>query len=207
MPEEIAGQPGERASILAAQETAERLAAAIERHDPEIARHLVRVASTAALLGAGLGLCAGRVALLRAAAPLHDIGKIAIPGGVLRQRGPLTSNERRQMELHTTAGREILADCESELLKLAGTIALTHHEWFDGSGYPRGLRNGEIPIEGSIVAVADVFDGLLSDRPYRPATKTEQATRLIAGESGAHFDPEVVEALFANLDQALALRG
>jgi putative two-component system response regulator len=207
MPDEIDGQAGERASILAAQEMAERLAGAIERHDPEIDRHLILMASTTALLGAELGLGARRVALLRAASPLHDVGKIAIPDGVLRQPGPLTSSERKRMESHTTVGREILAGCESELLKMAATIALTHHEWFDGNGYPQGLSDGEIPIEGRIVAVADIFDALLSDRPHRSAMKTEQATNLIAGESGTHFDPDVVAALMANLDEALALRG
>ncbi|HKB52312.1 MAG TPA: HD domain-containing phosphohydrolase, partial [Solirubrobacterales bacterium] len=191
----------------AAQETAERLAGAIEMHDPEIDRHLIRMALTAALLGAELALGADRVALLRAAAPMHDVGKIATPDGVLRKRGPLTTSEREWMESHTTVGRQILAGSESELLALAATIALTHHEWFDGSGYPRGLRNGEIPLEGRIVAVADVFDALLSDRPYRPAMTTEQAMKLIEEESGTHFDPDVVKALTGNLDEALALRG
>jgi putative two-component system response regulator len=111
------------------------------------------------------------------------------------------------MESHTTVGHQILADSESELLKMAATIALTHHEWFDGSGYPRGLSGEEIPIEGRIVAVADVLDALLSDRPYRPAMTTEQATELIAEERGTHFDPEVVDTLLDNLDQALELRG
>ncbi len=206
MPDEIAGKPGEEASILAAQETGERLAVAIEMHDPEIDRHLIRMASTAALLGAELGLDASRAALLRAAAPMHDVGKIATPDGVLRKREPLTKSERKGMEFHTTVGREILANAKSELLRIAATIALTHHEWFAGSGYPQGLSREEIPLEGRIVAVADVFDALLSDRPYRPAMTTEQAMELIEEESGTHFDPAVVEALIANLDEALALR-
>jgi putative two-component system response regulator len=199
MPDEIAGKPGEGASILAAQETAERLAGAIEMHDPEIDSHLTRMASTAALLGAKLGLDADRVALLRAAAPMHDVGKIATPDGVLRKKGPLTPSERKRMESHTTVGHEILADSASELLSMAATIALTHHEWFDGNGYPQGLSGEEIPLEGRIVAVADVFDALLSDRPYRPAMTTEQAMELIEEESGTHFDPDVVKALTGNL--------
>jgi response regulator RpfG family c-di-GMP phosphodiesterase len=206
MPDEIAGKPGEEASIPVARETAERLAGALEMHDPEIDRHLFRMASTAALLGTGLGLDTSRLALLRAAAPMHDIGKIATPDGVLRKRGPLTPSERERMESHTTMGHEILADSESELLRMAATIALTHHEWFDGSGYPQGLSNGEIPLEGRIVTVADVFDALLSDRPYRPAMATEQATKLIADERGTHFDSNVVDTLMDNLDRALALR-
>lgn len=189
------------------QETVERLTGAIEMHDPGAGSHVSRMASTAALLGESLGLDPDRVLLLRAAAPMHDVGKIATPDGVLRKQGPLTASERKRMESHTTVGYEILADSESELLKMAATIALTHHEWFDGSGYPRGLSGEGIPLEGRIVAVADVFDALLSDRPYRPAMTTEQATELIDEESGTHFDPVVVKALIENLGEAIALRG
>jgi putative nucleotidyltransferase with HDIG domain len=188
------------------QEAVERLAGAIEMHDPGTGRHLYRMASTAALLGERLGLDPELVLLLRAAAPMHDIGKIATPDGVLRKRGPLTASERARMESHTTVGHEILADSESKLLAMAAAIALAHHEWFDGSGYPRGLSNGDIPLEGRIVAVADVFDALLSDRPSRPAMTTEQAMTSIKEESGTHFDPHVVEALRGSLDEALALR-
>lgn len=189
------------------QETVECLARAVEMHDPETGRHVKRMASTAALLGAGLGLDPGDILLLRAAAPMHDIGKIATPDSVLKKPGPLTASERERMESHTTVGHRILADSGGELLTLAATIALTHHEWFDGSGYPQGLRGEQIPIEARIVAVADVFDALLSDRPYRPAMRADQAMRLIADESGTHFDPAVVKVLTENLDEALALRG
>jgi putative two-component system response regulator len=191
---------------LATWETAERLASAIEIHDPEAGLHVNRMATIAAFLGAQLELDQEQVPLLRAAAPMHDIGKVATPDGVLRKRGPLTPDERKRMESHTTVGHQILAGAESELLKLAGTIALTHHEWFDGSGYPQGLSYGEIPIEGRIVAVADVLDALLSDRPYRPAMETEQATELIAEESDTHFDPAVVDVLMENIREVLALR-
>jgi putative two-component system response regulator len=192
---------------LAIQETAERLAGAIEMHDPEAGSHLNRMALTAALLGSNLGLDANRTRLLRAAAPMHDVGKIATPDGVLHKRGELTPSERERMESHTTVGHSILAGSESDLLKMAATIALTHHEWFDGSGYPRGLSGEDIPFEGRIVAVADVFDALLCDRPHRPALTTEEATKLVAAKSGNHFDPDVVDALLDNLDEALALRG
>jgi cyclic di-GMP phosphodiesterase len=189
------------------QETVERLSRAIELHDVETGRHVNRMASVAALLGSELGLDRDRVLLLRAAAPMHDVGKIATPDGVLRKQGELSSDERRLMEKHTTIGHEILSGSDSELLKMAAAIALTHHEWFDGSGYPKRLSDGEIPIEGRIVAVADVFDALLSDRPYRPAMGVAEATDLIASERGAHFDPVVVDALLDNLDEALRLRG
>jgi|SRR5665811_921550 len=189
------------------QETVERLARAIEMHDPETGRHVHRMASVAALLGSKLGLDAHRVLLLRTAAPMHDVGKIATPDGVLRKQGSLSADERARVELHTTVGHEILRDSCSELLKVAAEIALTHHEWFDGSGYPRGLSGEQIPLEGRIVAVADVFDALLSDRPYRAAMSAESATELIVSERGTHFDPRIVDALIETLAEALRLRG
>jgi PAS domain S-box-containing protein len=189
------------------QETIELLVSAIEMYDPEGGRHAGRIASTAALLGAKLGLDTSRVLLLKAAAPMHDIGKIATPDGVLRKKGELTPCERERMESHTIVGHQILAGSENRLLKMAAAIALTHHEWFDGSGYPRGLSGEEIPIEGRIVAIADVFDALLSDRPYRSAFTAEEATELIASERGAHFDPHLVDVFLDNLDELLALRG
>jgi putative two-component system response regulator len=192
---------------LASREAAELLAGAIEAHNPCARRHLARVASVAGLLGSKLGLDADRVAQLRAAAPMHDIGTIAVPGGVLRKRDRLTESERKHMETHTTVGHEILIDSESALLKMAAKIALTHHERFDGNGYPQGLLEGEIPIEGRIVAVADAFDALLSDKHHRQAFTAEEATQLIVQERRTHFDPDVVDALVENLDEALVLRG
>ncbi|HEU4906769.1 MAG TPA: HD domain-containing phosphohydrolase [Solirubrobacterales bacterium] len=189
------------------RETVERLARAIEMHDPETGRHVNRMAAIAALLGAKLELEPGRLLLLRTAAPMHDVGKIATPDGVLRKQDRLTPDERTRMQAHTTVGYEILRDSRSELLRMAAEIALTHHEWFDGSGYPRGLSGEKIPIEGRIVAVADVFDALLSDRPYREAMSVVEATELIASERGTHFDPAVVDALLDCVDEAARLRG
>ncbi len=189
------------------QETVERLVRAIEMHDLETGRHVNRMASVAAMLGEKLGLDRERVLLLRTAAPMHDVGKIATPDSVLQKSGALTPSERKRMESHTTTGHRILAGSQSDLLRMAATIALTHHERFDGAGYPEGLSGTEIPLEGRIVAVADVFDALLSDRPYRPAFALADAVRLIADERGKHFDPEVVDVLLDNLDEALALRG
>lgn len=192
---------------VAAREIAECLASAIEMHDPETRQHLAGVASIAGLLGAELGFGPDRVALLRAATPMHDVGTVAIPGGVLYKHDRLTESERERMKSHTTVGHEILTDSESTLLKMAATIALTHHERVDGSGYPGGLRGEEIAIEGRIVAVADAFDALLCDKHYRPAFTVEEAIELILQERGARFDPEVVDALVENLDEALELRG
>jgi HD-GYP domain-containing protein (c-di-GMP phosphodiesterase class II) len=202
------GDPEENAQLrLAAREAAEHLAAAIEMHNPDARRHLAAVGSIAALLGSELGLDADRLAFLRAAAPMHDVGTIAVPGGVLHKRDRLTDSERECVRTHTTVGHEILAGSESMPLRMAAKIALTHHERFDGSGYPQGLRESEIPIEGRIVAVADAFDAMLSERHYRTAFTVEEATQLIAQERGTHFDPAVVDALLENLDEALALRG
>jgi response regulator RpfG family c-di-GMP phosphodiesterase len=191
---------------LAAREAAERLAGAIEMHDPGVRRHLAAMASITSLLGSELGLDADRVAFLRAAAPMHDIGTIAVPVGVQRKRDRLTETERKLVRGHTTVGHGILVDSESALLKMAAKIALTHHERFDGSGYPQGLSAAEIPIEGRIVAVADTFDALLCDKHRRAAFTAGEAIELMLQERGSHFDPQVVDALAENLDEALALR-
>jgi putative two-component system response regulator len=189
------------------QETVERLARAIEIHDAETGRHVNRMASIAAFLGAKLELDEDRVLLLRAAAPLHDVGKIGIADGILHKEGPLSPDERIEMERHTTIGHEILANSESDLLRMGAIIALTHHEHFDGGGYPRGLAGGDIPFEGRIVAVADVFDALLSNRSYRPAFTVEETTRMIESARGTQFDPEVAGVLLDNRAEVLELRG
>jgi len=188
------------------QETVERLALAIETHDEETGRHVARMASITAYLGAKLGFDEDRVLLLRAAAPMHDVGKIATPEDTLRKPGSLTTAERIVMERHTTFGHQILADSKSELLQMAATIALTHHERWDGNGYPRGLKGEAIPFEGRIAAVADVFDALLSDRSYRPAMSVEKALELMREGRGTHFDPHVVDVLLANVKEILAAR-
>lgn len=189
------------------QETVERLAKALEMHDGETGRHVNRMASIAAFLASQVGLDRDRVLLLRTAAPMHDVGKVATPDGILQKKGLLTPAEREVMERHTTVGYEILADSGSELLQLAATIALTHHEHWDGNGYPQGLAGEEIPIEGRITAVADVFDALLSDRCYRGALSVDDTVEVIREGRGSHFDPQVVDALLGNLEEALSLRG
>jgi len=192
---------------ISRQETVERLAKALEMHDGATGRHVNRMAAIAAFLANQLGLDRDRVLLLRTAAPMHDVGKVATPDGVLQKQGPLTSAEREVMERHTTVGYEILADSESELLQLAATIALTHHERFDGAGYPHGLAGEEIPIEGRITSVADVFDALLSDRCYRSALSVDDAVEVMKEGRGTHFDPQIVDALLDHLEEALSLRG
>jgi PAS domain S-box-containing protein len=188
------------------QETVERLAGAIELDDPEASRHASRIARIASYLASQLGLDDEQILLLKAAAPMHDVGMIAIPDEIPQKPGPLTPEERTEMQRHAEVGHQILANSESDLLQMAARIALTHHEWFDGSGYPRGLQGEEIPIEGRIVAVADVFDALLSDRPWRPAMSTADAVEVIREGRDTQFDPEVVDVLLEHLEDAQALR-
>jgi putative two-component system response regulator len=189
------------------QETVERLTRAIEMHDVETGRHVSRMASTAALLADRLGFDRVRVGLLRTAAPMHDVGKVATPDEILCKEGPLTPEEWEEMQHHTTVGHEILSGSDSLLLQMAAEVALTHHERWNGSGYPNGLKGTEIPIEGRIVAVADAFDAMLSDRRYRSALSVAEAIETIAAESGTHFDPEIVDVLIAHQEEALSLRG
>jgi response regulator RpfG family c-di-GMP phosphodiesterase len=188
------------------QETVECLARAIEMHDAETGQHVKRMGSIAAFLGDLLGLDRDRVLLLRAAAPMHDVGKIATPEDILQKPGPLTPGERKQMERHTTVGHQILGDSDSDLLRMAAKIALTHHERWDGNGYPLGLSGEGIPLEGRIVAVVDVFDALLSDRCYWPAMSVEAVAATIREGRETQFDPRIVDALLDHLDEALRLR-
>lgn len=191
---------------LSRLETIEGLTKAIGLHDSPTAEHVHRMATIAAFLAANLGLDPDRVELMRAAAPMHDVGKIGTPAEILRKPGPLTAEERTEMECHTIVGHQIFAHFESELSRLAAAIALTHHERYDGSGYPHGLAGEEIPLEGRITAVADVFDALLTDRSYRPAMTTDEAVAVIEEGRGTHFDPRIVDALVDHLQEALALR-
>jgi putative two-component system response regulator len=160
---------------------------------------LERIGAIAALLGSRLGLTRERAELLRIAAPMHDVGKIGIPDQILLKPGQLTDEERHEMKRHTEIGYELLSNSDSELLSMAAVIALTHHERFDGAGYPQGLTGQEIPLEGRIVAVADVFDALISDRVYRPAFPLDQAIETMVEGRGTQFDPAIVDVLLENV--------
>lgn len=184
--------------------TLRRLSRAVEYHDGATGAHLERVGSYTADIAMALGLPKARVELLRLAAPLHDIGKIAVGDKILRKTGVLTDEERRLMNQHADVGHDLLGASGSELLELAATIAWTHHERWDGSGYPRGLKGEEIPLEGRIVAVADVFDALSSDRPYRPRLSVDEARVAVLEGSGHAFDPDVVDAFVRSLEAIAA---
>ena len=180
-------------------ETLARLARAVEFRDSETGGHVERMTSYCAAIAAQLGFDADRCELIREASTLHDAGKIAIPDHILRKPGPLTAEERTVMETHPTVGRDLLAGSDSPLLQLAATIAHTHHERYDGSGYPRRLAGDAIPVEGRIAAVADVFDALISERVYRPALSRDAALAVMRAERGRHFDPDVFDAFLRSL--------
>ena len=175
-------------------EVLDRLALVAEYRDDDTNLHARRIGRASLLLAAHLELPAETLALLEQAASLHDVGKIAIPDTVLRKPGRLTPAEIVVMQTHTTAGGRILGGSRSPTLQLAQRIALTHHERWDGTGYPGGLADDDIPVEGRLVAVADVFDALTHERPYKRAWSAADAAAEIAAGSGTHFDPAVVEA-------------
>jgi PAS domain S-box-containing protein len=179
-----------------------RLSLAAAYRDDETFHHTERVAATAAEIGARTGLDPDQVGVLRRAAPLHDIGKLAIPDCVLLKPGKLTTEEFELMKTHAVRGAELLRGSDSPVLQMATVIAETHQERWDGSGYPAGLAGEAIPLVGRIVAVADVFDALTHDRPYKTAWPADQALAYIENEAGRQFDPRVVAAFLATRDDA-----
>lgn len=183
-------------------EMLERLGNAIESRDDVTHRHTVRVGDNAAALARDLGLTEEDVALIRRAAPLHDIGKIGVPDAILLKPGRLSSEEFEVMRTHTTVGARILANSTSHVVRLAETIARTHHERWDGHGY-LGLRGEDIPFESRIVSVADVFDALTNVRPYKPAWPLAEAAAEIERQAGRQFDPRVVKAFARVLERGL----
>jgi putative two-component system response regulator len=172
-----------------------RLAKAAEYRDDATGEHVWRVARISALLAGQLGLPSAEVELILRAARLHDVGKIGIPDGILLSPRKLTPAEFQVVQNHTTLGAELLSGSQSRLIQLAETIALTHHEHWDGNGYPQGLAGEEIPLPGRILAVADVYDALTHDRPHRRAFAPVDAMRKIRKLSATQLDPAVVQAL------------
>ena len=177
-----------------------------EYRDNETSLHTLRVGEMAAFIASQFSWKPHDVELMRLAAPMHDIGKVGIEDAILLKPGKLTDEEFTKMKRHTEIGYAILSQKETPLLKLAAQIALTHHEKYNGRGYPRGLSKEEIPMSGTIVSVVDVFDALLSERPYKKAFSLEKTLEIIKSDSGEHFHPKVVEIFFQNLDEMLAIR-
>ena len=192
----VAGESLSRSRDLEAVrlDSLRRLAAAAEYRDDNTWEHTQRVAATAARLGRRLGMDEGTAEIVRMAAPLHDLGKIAIPDYILLKPERLTEEEFEVVKAHAPIGASILRGGDSELLRVAERIAATHHERWDGTGYPDGLRGTDIPLVGRLVAVADTFDILVHDRPWKEEWAVEDAAAEIRRSAGSHFDPGVVEA-------------
>jgi len=205
--EEIDGRSNELRRALseleiAQTETVRRLSMAVEFRDEDTGAHIERIGRLSTLLAEQIGMDADFCAQLSHAAPLHDVGKVAIPDAILLKPGPLTPEERAIVETHAEEGHRLLRGSSSSILEMATVIALSHQEKWDGTGYPRGLVGEAIPIEGRIVAIADVFDALTSDRVYRKAFPVEEAVQMMREQRGRHFDPVLLDAFMEVLDSS-----
>ncbi|MBM6551532.1 HD domain-containing phosphohydrolase [Marinomonas ostreistagni] len=184
----------------------QRLGRAAEYKDNETGMHVQRMSRYSYVLARAAGIDDESANELLLAAQMHDLGKIAIPDNILLKPGRLDDDEFKQMKTHAKIGADILANPRSQLVALARSIAITHHERWDGAGYPYGLKGSEIPLEGRIAAIADVFDALTSERPYKQAWSVDEAVALLRDESGKHFDPELVELFIENMDEVLSIK-
>lgn len=180
-------------------ELVQRLSMAVEYRDDDTGAHIERVSRHSGALAARAGLDAAATDLIRLASPLHDVGKVAIPDAILLKPGRLTPEERAVVETHAELGYELLKGSGSDVLQVAATIARSHHERYDGTGYPRRLSADDIPIEGRIVAIVDVFDALSSDRVYRPAFPDAQVRSMLLEGRGTQFDPDLLDIFLAGL--------
>lgn len=184
----------------------QRLGRAAEFKDNETGMHVMRMSHYSRVLALAYGFSDSRADMLLHAAPMHDVGKIGIPDSIMLKPGKLTAEEFAEMQKHPDIGAEILGDEDSDLISLAKVVALTHHEKWDGSGYPKGLKGEDIPIEGRIVAVADVFDALTSKRPYKEPWSVEQTLSFMREQSGKHFQPRLIELLEQELEHILQIK-
>lgn len=184
----------------------QRLGRAAEYKDNETGLHVLRMSHYAHVLALAYGLDAQQAENLLHAAPMHDIGKIGIPDHILLKPGKLTTEEFAEMKRHPLIGAEIIGHCDSALLQMAKQVALYHHEKWDGTGYPYGLKADQIPLEARIVAVADVFDALTSPRPYKPAWSLQQTMDYMQQQKGLHFEPVLIELLEQKLPDILAIQ-
>jgi putative two-component system response regulator len=182
-------------------ETIRRLTIAAEYRDADTAGHIERIGLYAEVLAATLGLSPGEVAMIRQGAPMHDVGKLGVPDRILLKPAALDEDEWVIMRSHTTVGARILSGSNSPVIQMGERIALSHHERWDGTGYPAGLAEEDIPLVGRICAVVDVFDALTMDRPYRAALREDQALEMMRTASGTQFDPKVLESFLGALPQ------
>ncbi|MCU4137722.1 MAG: Response regulator c-di-GMP phosphodiesterase [Thermodesulfobacteria bacterium] len=183
-----------------------RLAKAAESRDKYTGFHIQRISFYSTKIAEHLGLSKDKIELIKYGSPLHDIGKLSIPDNILLKPGPLHPKEWEIMKMHTVIGAKILEGSKIKYLKAAEKIALLHHERWDGTGYPYGLKGKKIPLFARIVSIADVFDALTSDRPYRKALPVDTAFEIIKNEAGRHFDPELVEIFLKIKDEIIELR-
>jgi len=191
---------------LASLDTIYRLARAAEYKDEDTGAHIQRMSQYSAAIARKMGLGNSEVENILYAAPMHDVGKIGIPDHILLKTGRLDADEWEIMKKHTVIGAEILRGSDAEFIRLAEIIALTHHEKWDGSGYPKGLRGPQIPLAGSIVAIADVFDALTSKRPYKEPFSIAKSFEIIRQGRDSHFAPDIVDAFFAIQDEILSIK-
>nr|WP_320191535.1 HD domain-containing phosphohydrolase [uncultured Desulfobacter sp.] len=187
-------------------ETIHILSKAAEYRDEDTGSHIYRIGNYSAVIAGEMGLSEKIVESILYAAPMHDVGKIGIPDSILLKPEALTADEFNIMKQHTLIGAKILENSKTEFIRLGEVIALTHHEWWNGKGYPSGLKEKEIPLEGRIVAVADVFDALTTKRPYKKPFSLDDSFRIIEENRGLQFDPEVVDAFFSIKDEILKIR-
>lgn len=185
----------------------QRLGRAAEYKDNETGMHVMRMSHFSRELALAYGLSEEQATTLLHAAPMHDIGKIGIADSIMLKPGKLTDEEFKDMQRHPEIGAEIIGNCgDSLLLKVAKSVSMTHHEKWDGTGYPKGLKGEEIPIEGRICALADVFDALTSKRPYKEAWSIEKAVEFIQSQKGKHFEPKLVDLLVAMLPKIVEIK-
>jgi len=177
-----------------------------EKHNKETSNHLKRVSQYCYLLAKYYGLSEHECHLIQLASPMHDIGKLAIPDNILHKKSPLNEAERRVMMQHTVYGYKMLKHSKRELLRSAATIAYEHHEKWDGTGYPLGLKGEEIHIFGRITAIADVFDALSSQRSYKSRWSNDEILKYMRTQSGKHFDPALIEIFFEHIDEFIAIQ-
>ena len=187
-------------------DTIHRLVLAAEYKDEDTGDHIVRMSRYTALIAEKLRLPAEEVQNLLYASPMHDIGKIGIPDSILMKPGKLTEEEFETIKTHPAIGEKILADSKAAVLKVAGQIAISHHEKWNGKGYPQGLSGDKIPLAARIVGLVDVFDALTSKRPYKDPFPVEVALDIIKKDRGEHFDPDVVDVFLENIDEILKIK-